>query len=159
MAENKKKNLRLNIYLSPEDKKILNEIKYKYQLSYSTIARLIGECVGIYMKSAKSVMNETYIYQNDKTQSRTCIKPRKTPTQDLYITAPTIYYTNVLKAYCRNKLIDLMEIKNYKKFQDQLLKAFKEEKDPNWNGNEWQRRLPKMIKQNKEYYRKLLEEE
>ena len=42
-----KKNVRLNIYLTYEDKKKLNEIKFKYQLSYSTIARLIGELIDI----------------------------------------------------------------------------------------------------------------
>ena len=52
-----------------------------------------------------------------------------------------------------------MTDKNYSKFQKELEKAFKEEKDPNWNGNEWQRRLPRLIKQNRDYYKKLLDQE
>ena len=49
---NKKKNVRLNIYLTNEDKKKLNEIKYKYQLSYSTIARLVGEAMACHIENS-----------------------------------------------------------------------------------------------------------
>lgn len=154
-----KKNVRLNIYLTHEDKQILNQIKYKYQLSYSTIARLIAEnLIGV---ADTKLIDGLYMYPNDKEQTKTSIKPRKFKGFDVWITHPTIFYTNAIKLFTRNdveKKLFLKESK-YKKFQKDLEKAFKEEKDPNWNGNEWQRRMPRMIKQNKEYYKKLLEME
>ena len=155
------KTLRLNIYLTNEDKKQLSILKYKYHLSYSTIARLIAET--LFSPQMKASLNETYIYTEDKGQTRTSIKPRKWTTldQDKWITAPTIFYTNVLKLYLRNDLLNkrIVDKEEYPKFNKQLYKKFETEKDENWNGNEWQRKLPKFIKQNKEYYRKLLNEE
>lgn len=152
------KTLRLNIYLTPKDKNELTKIKYKYHLSYSTIARLVGEVMTCYMNNAVSILNESYLYENDVGQCRTSIKPRKMIGQELKVKAPTIFYTNVLKIFARNEEEKYLDIKSLSKYQKELIKAFETEKDDNWNGNEWQRRLPKMIKQNKDYYKKLLEE-
>lgn len=155
------KTLRLNIYLTSDDKKKLSILKYQYHLSFSTLARIIAENI-ISLKN-KASLNETYIYQNDKGQTRTSIKPRKWQNlhQENWITAPTIFYTNVLKLYLRNDLVNkkIVEDEDLPKINKHLYKCFEKEKDDNWNGNEWQRRLPKMIKQNKEYYKKLLEGE
>ncbi len=154
-----KKNVRLNIYLTYEDKKKLNEIKFKYQLSYSTIARLLGECIDSYANNTPKLLNERYLFTEDKGQTKTSIKPRKRIGYENFVKTPTIYYTNAIKLYTREKLREYMTDKNYSKFQKELEKAFKEEKDPNWNGNEWQRRIPRLIRQNKEYYKKILESE
>lgn len=154
-----KKNVRLNIYLTYEDKQILNQIKYKYQLSYSTIARLIAE--NLINVAGTVQLDGIYMYPNDKGQTKTSIKPRKFIGFEAIVKHPTIFYTNVIKVYTRSdveKRLFLKETK-YKKFLKELEKSFKEEKDPNWNGNEWQRRLPKLIKQNREYYKKILESE
>lgn len=154
-----KKNVRLNIYLTHEDKQILNQIKYKYQLSYSTIARLIAE--NLINAAGTKELDGIYLYPNDKGQTKTSIKPRKFKGFEALVEHPTIFYTNAIKIYTRNdveKKLFLKETK-YKKFLKDLERAFKEEKDPNWNGNEWQRRLPKLIKQNREYYKKILESE
>lgn len=154
-----KKNVRLNIYLTHEDKQILNQIKYKYQLSYSTIARLLLE--NLINVSGTKEIDAIYLYPDDKGQTKTSIKPRKFKGYETLVKHPTICYTNAIKLYTRNdieKKLFLKETK-YKKFIKELEKSFKEEKDPNWNGNEWQRRMPRLIKQNREYYRKLLEGE
>lgn len=153
-----KKNVRLNIYLTNEDKQILNQIKYKYQLSYSTIARLIGENLLSVINDVKE-LDAFYMYPNDKGQTKTSIKPRKFKGFEVWVIHPTIFYTNVIKLFTRNNVEKKLFLKEskYKKFQKDLEKAFKEEKDPNWNGNEWQRRMPRLIKQNKPYYRKLLD--
>ena len=49
--------------------------------------------------------------------------------------------------------------KKLTKLDKDIHKLFTTTKDPNWNGNEWNRQLPKWIKQNKEYYKKLLEQD
>ena len=158
MNENKK-NVRLNIYLTTEDKKKLNEIKFKYQLSYSTIARLLGEAMASHIENSKQILNGKYIYANDTGQKKTSIKPRHDVWNNYFIETPTVFYTNAIKIYTRNEEKKYMEVKEFSKYQKELEKAFKEEKDPNWNGNEWQRRMPRLIKQNREYYKKLLEGE
>ena len=42
---------------------------------------------------------------------------------------------------------------------DGIYKDFQNTIDDNWDGNKFQRLMPKLIKQNREYYKKLLEVE
>lgn len=161
MAFNKSKIKRLNIYLTPQDRKKLNEIKFKYHLSYSTIANII--LIPMLVVMGKEYTNK-YIYQKDEGSQKTSIKPR----QDNY---STIVYTNALKLFCRNeyrkflqdhnerKLTEKEQEKLYQDINNQIYKLFQDTYDPNWDGNELQRRMPKLIKANRQYYKKLLEDE
>lgn len=151
-----KKTIRINVYLTDDDKKYLNGIKYKYQLSYSTIANILVICL---LGKTDEDISKEYIYTNDVNSKKTSIKPR---TLGIICDRKTILFTNAIKLFARNELVSKGVIENNKKLkqlQENVLKSFKETKDPNWNGNEWQRRMPKLLKQNREYYKRILDNE
>ena len=146
------------IYLTKEDKNRLTNIKYKYKLSYSTIADSIAEC--LIAHSDVKQYEETHIYDNEpKRENQTSIKPRFHGNQVL-ITKPLIFYTNILKLFLRHELVKrgYLTQKTFEKVQKEIYHEFETRKEPNWDGNEWNRKLPKFLKKNKTYYKKILED-
>ena len=138
--------MRINIYLEKQEKKKLLEIKEKYHLSISTIARIV---TSVYYLMIPNDLEEQYIY--GKTGYKTSIKPRKI---GLDIKKLSLVYTNSLKIFCKGDLKNYVDQKKYEKSQNMIYKQFDEEWDEDWNGSVLQRNMPKYIKQNREYYKK-----
>lgn len=157
MERNKKVN-RINIYLSYQDKQVLNEIRDKYHLSYSTIINIIFNHIAV---GHLPLWMDHYYYEDDKS-TKTSVKPRAMTEDSYYKQLPmTMILTNVIKAFTRKEIQKLTgwKDKDIQKKNSQIYNEFQNTYDPNWNGNEWQRRMPRLIKQNKDYYKKLLESE
>ena len=68
-------------------------------------------------------------------------------------------YTNCLKMFLKKDLKNHYETKKANKLYNRIHETMTKEYDPNWNGNEWQRRMPRLLKQNREYYKRILENE
>lgn len=146
-----KKVNRINIYLNNKERQILNQMKYKYHLSYSTIANILGE---ILIEPLKLEEIKTYIYE-DKTKYKTSIKPK-----DAYkYENRTQIYTNLLKIYCRNELNKYLPQSKIDKYQTSIYIRMNETQDDNWNGNQFNRQMVKWLKHNKEYATKIIEGE
>lgn len=144
-------NSRLNIYLSSNDKKELDKIKYKYHLSYSTIANIIA--------IALSRQEFTNQFCNDRlftesTNKKTSIKPRL----KYEAINNNIYFDNVVKCFLRRELKNYLNEEQYNRINTKIYNEFQNTYEENWEGNKWHRLLPRMIKQNKEYYRRILDE-
>lgn len=152
----KTKAIRINVYLTSEDKKILNGLKYQYQLSYSTIANILADYI---CNMTDENLGQSYIYTNDVNSTKTSIKPRNLK---IFSDRKTILYTNVIKLWTRNDLVKKGILENNKKLsklQKLVIKAFKETKDPNWDGNEFRRKMTRMFRQNPDYFKKILDNE
>jgi hypothetical protein len=148
----------INIYLSTKDKKALDEIKYKYHLSYSTIVNTITRPIYIYLREQ---LEDTDMYKNDREIAKkdkeiniehyykTSIKPRE---QD----KPNVCYENATKMFIRKEMDKYIKEPELTKIRNMIYNEFQNTYEENWEGNKWHRLLPKMIKQNPEYYKKLL---
>lgn len=142
--------MRINIYLTLLEKKQLSELKYKYHLSFSTICNVIARNTAI---TTKNLYDKEYIYTEKG--SKTCIKPKLEPYLD-EITNKSKYYSNTVKKYLRKDYKDIderLKTKLLNKIHNELINSY----DPNWDGNEWNRKLPRYLKEHKEYYKKVLE--
>lgn len=160
---NNRKVKRLNIYLTYTDKKKLTELKNKYHLSYSTIASIIAKEMYNNGITPVETLCDHYFYEDDKS-SKTCIKPKfsnelERQSYIQQIGKMTMYYTNVIKLFIRNELNKHTpwEQKQIDRITSRIYNEMQNTFDPNWDGNEFNRRMPKIIKANKEYYKKLLE--
>lgn len=143
---------RINIYIDNKDKKRLNELKNKYHLSYSTIVNIIAEK---YYMILSTKLQDCYLYGKENTY-KTSIKPRG---QERY-EHPSFLYTNATRIFTKNELSEYVQDKTLiQKVNNFIYEEFDKTWDENWDGNHLQRSMPKIIKQNREYYRRILDEE
>lgn len=171
--ENKKnkKIHRLNIYLSYQDRKILNEIRDKYHISYSTIAKVIFRHLVI-NKNGKygfKIWADHYYFEDDNS-TKTSIKPRLygetekefwdtlTASDGWKSGGTCMMFTNVIKAFTRKDIARITgwTEKEIQKITSQIYNQFQQEYDPNWNGNAFAHQFTKFVKQNPEYTKKIL---
>lgn len=148
------KTKRINIYLTKEERKSLTQTKYYYHLSISTIANIIVDNLDEFKK-----YEQVFIYNDAKRDSQTSIKPR-IPGSNILIKNPLYLYTNVLKLWVNKDYVKkgFMTEKQFHKFYKAVIHEFETRKEDNWDGNEWNRKLPRHLKRNKEYYKKILED-
>lgn len=148
----KKKNTRVNINLTKEDHKVLTELKEKYRLSYSTICNILTNRIGLLIN------RDNYIFHDGTKASKTSIKPRNKVNAKLITNCVKLFTRKELKNYLLTNLKGSKDenLKVYEKLMNGIYDEFLNTYDPNWDGNKYQRLMPKLIKQNKEYYKKLL---
>lgn len=147
---------RVNVYLTKEERKQLTNTKYYYHISLSTIANILVDNLNIEdFKKYEQVL----IYENAKRNCQTSIKPR-IPGQKILIKNSLYLYTNILKLWIHNDFIKkgFMTEKQFHKYYKNVLHEFETRKEDNWDGNEWNRKLPRHLKRNKEYYKRILED-
>lgn len=136
---------RVNIYLTAKDKKELETLKWKYHVSYSTIANI---CVDVLVKHIKQYDKYLYVDKGYKTS----IKPRL----EFENQNSSILYTNAVKMFINKEIAkwtnDDLNKKLTSKIHNELANTWEE----NWNGNYFNRLMPKLMKKNKEYYKKVL---
>ena len=138
----------VNIYLTKQDKKKLDELKWRYHVSYSTIANICAMCLVKYIGK-----KDEYLY-TDKGY-KTSIKPRiefeGINTSKLYTNALKMYLNKEIKKYTSEEINKIVTSKIANELQDTW--------EENWNGNYFNRLMPKLIRKNKQYYKKILEVE
>lgn len=154
-TEKKKlKTYRLTIYLDKKDKKQLNELKEKYHLSYSTIARIITSWM--YTAMGESLEQE-YIYGKDG-MYKTSIRPSSNKGNIAPAKKPSLAYTNSIKIFLKKDIKKYLNEKKTEKLLNGIYRDLQNEYDENWNGNSYTRSFVRFVKQNKNYVKKLMEE-
>ncbi len=154
-----KKVKRINVYLSHADRKILNEIRDKYHLSYSTIANIIFEKTLIGYPKRILMVKDHYYYEDDQS-TKTSIKPRNAGNETYFATSDhplTMMFTNLIKIFTRreyNKILGI-EKNEEQKLISKIYNEFQNTYDPNWDGNSFTRRAIKVFKQNKDYIKRI----
>ncbi len=160
----------INVYLTHSDKKFLSEIREKYHISFSTIAKVLLRILMLNNDDKFSVLiwADHYFYQ-DKNQYKTSIKPRLWENEKDYWNEVktingwtsggiTMILTNMLKAFTRSEIGKLTgwpeNIVNKRK--SQIYNQFGQEYDPNWNGNAFAHQFVRFARKNPEYTRKII---
>lgn len=155
--QNKTKVNRINVYLNSQDRKVLNEIKDKYHISYSTIANIIiTTYINNYADIVKKI-KKNYLYEEDNS-SKTSIKPRISKYWGKDESLPiTKVFTNGIKIFTRNGFKEVLKIedKEISKIKSKIYNEFQNTYDPNWDGNSFTRRAIKVFKNNKDYIKRI----
>lgn len=142
---------RITIYIKPENKRRLDEIKYKYHLSYSTIINILAKEYFKYL--GQGIMEH---YYDDKKGLKTSIKPN---TEKFFTKNQSILYTNAVTLFCTKMLDNMLDKSKKQKLNTEIYNEFQNTYEENWDGNRFQRIMPRMLKQNRDYYKRILENE
>lgn len=141
----------INIYLNRKDQKELMEIKNKYHLSFSTIIEIISMPI-------TAICNKYKIWEDENIEDRhgcykTAVKPKMRLTN-----MTDRKYSIITKVFTR-KIYQKVATKEEVQWANNFIyKEFKERYDENWNGNYINRIVPRIIKKNPDYYRKIIED-
>ena len=158
----------IDIYLTKEQKQELDKISQKYQVSLSVIVdKVAHRYFQLFVMKGQDpfkTMTEKYIY-NEKGY-RTSVKP-KYYKDFIKSYEPVIkikgwqskLFTNLIKIWLKNneyRWIDEKDIIN--KFRNMINSDLQKTYDQYWNYNEQIRNTRRMIKENKDYWKRALEE-
>lgn len=165
----------INIYLNTEERKQLDNLKVKYRVSLTTIADVVTKITFKYF-----LQNEEKLEGNDKLKKLfkeyLYIKGRKTSIKEpkgykkeeggQYITGNTYaqnvsksrFVTNCLVIYIKKEIKKHIREELAEHYWNDINKELTNRKDEFWNYNDHIRLQRRMLRENKEYFKKALEE-
>ena len=150
VKKNKRYGHSVNIYLTREDKRKLNEIKYRYHLSYSTIANIL---VNHLCMPCKLDLIYKYIYEETE-KIKTHIEPRNNKDHQFgrYV------YTNAIKIYLKQDLKKYInDDRKIQSINGKIQREFETTIEDNWDGNRFNRNMVRWLKRNKDYAQEILD--
>ena len=138
---------RLNIFITADEKKILDNLKYKYRISYSTIAEILAVHYQ-FTKTLQDALNGERLIKNGK---KTSIKA------DTEHNWAFSVYENAIHIYCNKLDRELLKSNKpgyenhvYSKERNALHNEFAKRKDPYYDYNTFIRYAEAFKKQRKE---------
>lgn len=154
----------INVYLNNEDRKQIDNLKSKYQLSLTTITDiLVMVTMKVFLQTnneelIKRLTNE-YLYNRGK---KTSIKEPKI-FNDKSIFAKeqhkSRFATNVIMIYLKKEIKNYVNEQLASKYWKECNKKLTTTKDGFWNYNQHIRLQRRMLRENKDYFRKALDNE
>lgn len=153
----------INIYITKEQKQKAYKIQEKYRVSLSTIVGCVTYWLYKYLlmeENKKEIESLTTTYINKTAVYKTSVKPRELnqvlgneiKNKNTFGTNATVIF---LEKSIENYLTDKKNIQNYwKEIDRQLTKT----EDPYWDYNSGIRIMRRMIRQNKSYWKKVIED-
>lgn len=156
---------KLYVYISSEDKKKIDEVKNKYQLSLSAIVDIL---ILITLQILKMDINEEMLNKFTKTHmypltNKTSIQMPKNYKKNLNFDEvdKTRFANNCLNAWIKKditKFIQHKDLLNGKHgYWNQIQNTMQKTYDPRWDYNQNLRKQVRIVKKNKEYFKKILE--
>lgn len=158
------KNNRINIYIAKEDRKKLDELKVKYKLSLTTIVDILIyitlDCLKLNAnkETLTKFTTQTLYVKGDKTSikiPRTYKKDKNFDDLD-----KNKFANNCLNVYIKKEIhlyITNADILNGKYgYWNRINEEMQKRNDPRWQYNEKLREQVTIVKQNKDYFKKLL---
>lgn len=124
---------RINIFVTKEQYSQLENLRYKYRLSISYLVRIITLHVDTNPILKKYVLQYENLY-NTTTMKKTSIKIPRTEGDN-----KPRFYNNAVIMYLEKLHKNILDEKQYKKFNNQVANAFEITTDPLWNYNEYYR--------------------
>lgn len=154
---------RFNIYITESEKDKANTIQQKYKISLSTMVSILAYTTYYCLKhyGTKDLEDLQLEYVDTKCNYKTSIKPRCMKDTEILaklITNKSIYLTNVLKLYLSRNIAKYLTKKGLEYYYNDIDKKFQTAKEVFWNYNNVVRSNARAIKNNKEYYQRLLKE-
>lgn len=152
----------INIYITPDVKKKIEKVRAKYKVSLSTLVGIVSyELINALSHSNQvekiQELQEKYLIKNGK---QTSCKPRdvlKDYPNEL-INNKNCFCTNALYIYIEHQITTLINQEQANKYYAKIDKKLNEAYDIYWDYNCSIRNQRRMIRQNKEYWKKALEE-
>lgn len=151
----------INIYITKSEKKELYNLQCKYQVSLSTIVSCVSYwtikiLLDTFNEQQKQLFLENYIYK-DKTNYKTSVKPKKLFEVLANMQHKNIVATNSIKMYLGKNIKDWTNnTKAINKYYREIDRELQMTIEPHWNYNQVNRRMPRILRENKEYYKKIL---
>ena len=159
------KNNKINVYIAKEDRKIIDQLKVKYHLSLTTIVDILIEitydCLKLNAdKETTERFTTSYLYIRG---NKTSIKiPRHYKLDQYENVDKSRFASNCLNVYLKHEINlfitnkDILEGKYgyWNRINNEMEKRY----DNRWQYNENLRNQVNIVKQNKEYFRKILGE-
>lgn len=157
------KNKRINIYIEDKDRKKIDDIKAKYQLSLTTIVDILISVTYTTLKNdlnndnLEKITTKNLYIKGKKTSIK---EPRNYKLETYKDINKNAFANNVLNIYLKKEInlfikhTDLITAKYgyYNVIHQEMQKTY----DPNWKYNENLRNQINIVKRNKEYFKKVL---
>lgn len=137
-ARQRKELNRITIFLERDDYIKLNNIKYKYHLSISTIAQIIYNFYLLSPIITDACINNHY-YNTGKTCRKTTIKVNNKLMENESLNK-TQFFNNALIIFIRDKTKDLLNTKDHEKVKNKIYACLQNTVDPFYDYNEFYRK-------------------
>lgn len=143
---------KINIYITQKTYNKINEIKQKYKVSLSTIIDK-----GIESIKANNIvkLKMKYYYPNEK---KTSVKPRMTNTLNGFKDSEiSMIYSNFIELYINDSWKDIgLTAEEVKRIKNEINTKLQKAREQFWNYNEVIRNTARAMKENKEYYERIM---
>lgn len=146
----------INVFLNKEERKQIDLIKNKYQLSLTTIANILAyETLHLFMQiGKKEQLTKEYIYKNEKNTKTSIKKPKNSELTINMVDgkSPSRIYTNAIKLYLKKEINKYCNDAKLKQdYYNKINKKFTTTKDEFYNYNQFIRTQRRYLRENKEY--------
>ena len=155
----------INVYLTKQERKMIDDLKAKYQLSLTTItdilcfqtyhAMLLEENKNQSKKGLRHTLTETYMHERG---GKTSIKKPKILKQNSLFgnfRKKDRFATNVIKIYLYKEIDKYITDKEIiqKEYWNAINNKFTTTRDEFWNYNNFVRNMRRGLKENKDYFK------
>lgn len=142
----------LEIFITKENKSLLEEMNNKYRVSISTIcSEIYKELICIYPELQKCKIKER------KNLERIHIKPKRDEHLPFQMNGKSVNNT-INKYFEQIKLIENQQDKEFKKANKRIIKQLYTIHESNWNYNNNFRQICRMARKNKTYLKAIMGE-
>lgn len=153
----------INIYLNSQERKLVDDLKVKYQLSLTTIVDiLVMVTMKVFLmtndKEKVDHLKNEYLYTPGR---KTSIKqPKIFSDKELFAKEQhkSRFATNVIMLYIKKDIKNYVNQEQANKYWNECNSRLTTTKDQFWNYNTHIRMQRRMLRENKEYFKKALEE-
>lgn len=154
----------INIYLNNQERKLVDNLKNKYQLSLTTITDILVMCtMKVFLmtnnKELVEHLKNEYLYTPGR---KTSIKqPKIFSDKELFGKEQfkSRFATNVIMIYIKKEIKNYVSQELANKYWNECNSKLTTTKDTFWNYNQHIRLQRRMLRENKEYFRKALDEQ
>lgn len=157
----------INIYLTKQNKTKADKLRIKYKVSLSTIASIVSfsllKYINLYNQNELEKLKTEYIVSKQaSTTYKTSIKPRNftkgSYLGDMLETNRNCFVSNALLIYLEGLIKNYLNPQQSNKYYAEIDKNLQETFDTYWDYNANIRNQRRMMRQNKEYWKKVLED-
>ena len=156
----------INIYLTPEERKLVDQKMQWYKVSLST---LVDKCVIFFAREINDVDIKKMLlmdyYYKPKGKIKTSCKPRYFKGMEKCFKHPNRFATNCLLIWIKKDIKQLsvngktLEPKKADKIYSLIDNELNKTVDKFWNYNEQIRNMRRMLKDDKDYWKRAIEQE
>lgn len=156
--------MKINIYLNQEEKEKIEDLKAKYKCSLSTICDKVVfytyKALLHYSNNENNIENLQNQYIDNKNNKKTSCNPKCFNDREIFtsIKNKNLFTTNCIKIYLAKSINKYVKEEGIKEYWKDINSALQKTKEQYWDYNHFIRNEVRMIKHNKEYLKRKLEQ-